>query len=68
MANIGNAVLELIFLYILPAVGTSIRWCVFYCLGRTRTFANLWKDSKTNLFIGFILFFLLCFIVMMHLN
>lgn len=68
MGGIGEGIAQIIFEYILPAIGASIRWIVLLCIGRKRSFQALWKDTKTNLIIGASLFIMLCFIVMMKIN
>ena len=68
MGGIGEGIVQIIFEYILPAIGASIRWIVLLCIGRKKNFQILWKDMKTNLIIGASLFIMLCFIVMMKIN
>lgn len=59
MGWIGGAVLEFIFLFILPLLGCSIRWIVYLCIGNKQDFEQLFKDQKTNCAIGFIIFIIL---------
>ncbi len=68
VGSIGQGIAEIIFLYILPFLGASIRWIVLRCIGRKTTFQNLWENSKTNLLIGSALFIMICFIVIMNVN
>ena len=63
-----EGIAQIIFEYILPFIGASIRWLVLSCIGRKVTFQSLWKDSKTNLLIGSTLFIMLCFILIMMVN
>ncbi|GAA5102855.1 hypothetical protein [Wohlfahrtiimonas larvae] len=68
MGGVGEGIVQIIFEYILPAIGASIRWIVLLGIGRKATFESLWKDSKTNLLIGSTLFIMLCFILIMKIN
>lgn len=68
MGGVGEGIVQIIFEYILPFIGASIRWLVLLCIGRKRSFQNLWLDSKTNLLIGSTLFIMSCFILIMNIN
>lgn len=68
MGGVGEGIVQIIFEYILPTIGASIRWIILLCIGRKRNFQHLWKDSKTNLLIGSTLFIMLCFILIMKIN
>ena len=68
MGGVVEGIVQIIFEYILPAIGALIRWLVLFCIGRKTTFQSLWKDSKTNLLIGVTLFIMLCFILIMKIN
>lgn len=68
MGSAEEGIVQIIFEYILLAIGVSLRWIVLLCIGRKTTFLHLWKDSKTNLLIDSTLFIILCFIVIMNVN